>query len=152
MFVISMTSVKEAELNHGNCKPLVVIFQTGQCHERKKKSTLGSLIICAYQLRMGLIYYVVVVVVAVEVVAAAICLSRLDSCVEKKITGESRGNTASVRFYLPWAMRYNHKDTVQRKQRLSHTYGESAGTHYTNKNDNSECTQYSAKRIHATNA
>lgn len=33
--------------------------------------------------------------------------------------------------YLPWAMRYNHKDTVQRKQRLSHTYGESASTYYT---------------------
>lgn len=32
-------------------------------------------------------------------------------------------------------MRYNHKDTVQRKQRLSHTYGELASTYYTNRND-----------------
>lgn len=76
--------------------------------------------------------------------------SRLGSCVEKKVTGESGGNTESVRFYLPWAIRYNHKDTVQRKQRLSHTYGESASTQYTNKNDISACTQYSAKEIHAT--
>lgn len=36
----------------------------------------------------------------------------------RKETGESRISTETVRFYLPWALIYNHKDTVQRKQRI----------------------------------